>query len=146
MKSYGEWRYSSTMLDLSTRWRSVANFTHLPLFARTHWVRGLPGHYEEEKYFLPSSNRTPASHPVARDRIHWHILTPFSLRLHIRIFSFVYLRKNSVVLIWYDMNQTLLTICKYSCLQQKYETWQTISSTRCFEYKYLGLICISSDV
>jgi hypothetical protein len=27
-----EWRYSSTILDLSTRWRQVVSFMHLPFY------------------------------------------------------------------------------------------------------------------
>jgi hypothetical protein len=30
----GEWRYTSTILDLDTRWRWVVSFTHLPLYSR----------------------------------------------------------------------------------------------------------------
>jgi hypothetical protein len=45
----GEWRYSSTFLDLGTRWRWVVSFTHLPLYPRgerapgTHWIKGWVG-------------------------------------------------------------------------------------------------------
>jgi hypothetical protein len=28
----GEWRYSSTFLDLGTRWRRMVTFTHMPLY------------------------------------------------------------------------------------------------------------------
>jgi hypothetical protein len=34
MKTYGEWSYSSTSLDLGTRWRWVVSFTLLPLYPR----------------------------------------------------------------------------------------------------------------
>jgi hypothetical protein len=34
MKTYGEWRYSSTILDLGTSWRWVVSFTPRPLFPR----------------------------------------------------------------------------------------------------------------
>jgi hypothetical protein len=37
MKTYGEWRYGSTILDLGTRWRSVVSFTPLPLYF-FHWL------------------------------------------------------------------------------------------------------------
>jgi hypothetical protein len=44
----GEWRYSSTILDLSIRWRSVVSFTLQSLYPRgkapgTHWTRGWVG-------------------------------------------------------------------------------------------------------
>jgi hypothetical protein len=32
MKTYGDWRYSSTILDLASRWKLVVNFTHRPLY------------------------------------------------------------------------------------------------------------------
>jgi hypothetical protein len=33
-KCVGQWRYSSTILNLGTRWRWVVKFTHLPLYSR----------------------------------------------------------------------------------------------------------------
>jgi hypothetical protein len=35
----GEWRYSSTFLDLGTRWRWVVSFTSLPLYPRGYRPR-----------------------------------------------------------------------------------------------------------
>jgi hypothetical protein len=32
MKKYGEWRCTSTILDLGTRWARVASFKPLPLY------------------------------------------------------------------------------------------------------------------
>jgi hypothetical protein len=48
MKTYGEWRYSSTILDLSTNLRRVDSFTSAPLYSwrrtiNTHWVGGCVG-------------------------------------------------------------------------------------------------------
>jgi hypothetical protein len=41
MKTNGEWRYSSTVIDLGTRWRWVVRFTPRPLYSRrkSHWYR-----------------------------------------------------------------------------------------------------------
>jgi hypothetical protein len=44
----GEWRYSSTILDLGTRWRRVVRVTPRLLFLRevapgAHWVGGWMG-------------------------------------------------------------------------------------------------------
>jgi hypothetical protein len=44
----GEWMYSSTILDLGTRWRSVVSFTPQPLYpweivASTHCIGGWVG-------------------------------------------------------------------------------------------------------
>jgi hypothetical protein len=42
-RSVGKWRYSSIILDLSTRWRLVISFKPLPLYPEemapgTHWI------------------------------------------------------------------------------------------------------------
>jgi hypothetical protein len=42
MKPYGEWRYSSTILDLSTKWR-LASFTPRSLYPRCQVDRRLGG-------------------------------------------------------------------------------------------------------
>jgi hypothetical protein len=45
----GEWRYSSTILDLGTRWRCVVSFTLRILYTRgkeapvTNWIGGWVG-------------------------------------------------------------------------------------------------------
>jgi hypothetical protein len=56
----GEWRYTSTILDLSTRWKFVVSFLPLPLYSqgnshqyplyrRLGGPHNQSGHYEEEK-------------------------------------------------------------------------------------------------
>jgi hypothetical protein len=45
----GEWRYSSTILDLGTAWRCVVSFTPRSLYSRgkirrTYWIRDWVGH------------------------------------------------------------------------------------------------------
>jgi hypothetical protein len=45
----GEWRYNSTILDLSTRWRCVISYTPLPLYPLgkspdTQCIGGWVGH------------------------------------------------------------------------------------------------------
>jgi hypothetical protein len=69
----GEWRYSSTILDLETRWRWVISFTFLPLHPRgkipgIHWRGGWEGPrtgqdtVEERKMFLlPGIEYRPSS-------------------------------------------------------------------------------------
>jgi hypothetical protein len=73
----GEWRYNSTVLDLSTRRRSVVSFSpgspyireKLPRYALD---RRLGGHHNrfgccgEEKNLTPDGIRNPAVQPVAR--------------------------------------------------------------------------------
>jgi hypothetical protein len=73
----GKWRYSSTILDLSTRWRLVVSFTPLPLYFRRkspHYPierrlggpKSRSGSCEEEKYLTLARIRTLAVQPAAR--------------------------------------------------------------------------------
>jgi hypothetical protein len=83
----GEWRYSSIILDLGTRWRWVVSFTYRPLYPRGNrprylLVRRLGGpqswskRCRELKNVTPSGNRTPAFQPVARHNTDWSVPTP----------------------------------------------------------------------
>jgi hypothetical protein len=38
MKTYGEWRYSFTILDLGTRWRWVISLTPGEITPGTNWI------------------------------------------------------------------------------------------------------------
>jgi hypothetical protein len=67
----GEWRYSSIILDLGTRWRWVVSVTPLPLYPQEKinqldsWLGG-PQSWSgscEEKNLAPAGNRTRAVHP-----------------------------------------------------------------------------------
>jgi hypothetical protein len=61
MKTYGQWKYNSTISDLGTVWRWVVSFTPLPLYPRVPATRypvhrklhgpPEPGRYGEEKSF-----------------------------------------------------------------------------------------------
>jgi hypothetical protein len=73
----GEWRYSSTIFDLGTRWSSVVSFVPRPLFQRGNSHRypldgrlGGPqsrsGCCGTEKNLTFSGNRTPAVQALAR--------------------------------------------------------------------------------
>jgi hypothetical protein len=75
MKTYGKWRYSSTILEISTRWRLVVKFTPLPLYRseksprylshrRLFWPQNRSGRYREEKTLAPSRNITSAVQSV----------------------------------------------------------------------------------
>jgi hypothetical protein len=64
----GKWRYSSTILDLGTRWRWVFSFTPLPLYPwgkspGTHWIGGWVGPRREKSCI--AGNRTRVVQPVA---------------------------------------------------------------------------------
>jgi hypothetical protein len=80
----GEWMYSSTIIDLGTRWRWVVSFMPRPLYPDekapvTHWIGGwitpelvwtlLSG----EKYLALARSRTPAAQHVAHHYIDWAI-------------------------------------------------------------------------
>jgi hypothetical protein len=67
-----EWRYSSTFLDLDTRWRWVPSLTPRPIYPwernprypldrRLGSPQSLSGRYEE-KTPVPAGNRTQAVH------------------------------------------------------------------------------------
>jgi hypothetical protein len=67
MKTYGEWSYSSTILDLGTRWRSVVSFKPLPLYPRYPLDRRLrPDAVEKTLLCMPKIEPRPSSpQPVA---------------------------------------------------------------------------------
>jgi hypothetical protein len=71
----GEWRYSSTIHHLSTRWRWVVSLTPrralspgkepwYPLCTRLSGPQSRSGRCAEEKNFAPAGIRTPAVQPV----------------------------------------------------------------------------------
>jgi hypothetical protein len=74
MKIYGEWRYSSTFLNLITTWRRAVRFTPLPFHPQTKSPRypldkrsqSWSVRCGEENNFAPPGNRTRAVQPVAR--------------------------------------------------------------------------------
>jgi hypothetical protein len=70
-----EWRYSSIVLDLGTRWRWVVSFTPrplhprgksslCPLHRRLGAAQSLSEGYGDEKNLASTGNRTPAVQPV----------------------------------------------------------------------------------
>jgi hypothetical protein len=74
MKTYREWKYSSTIPDLGTRWRRVISFTPRLLYPqrnspRTQLIGGYVGSGADldamEKKHSVAGNRTPATQPVA---------------------------------------------------------------------------------
>jgi hypothetical protein len=83
MKTYGEWRYSFTILELSTRWRWVTSFTPGERAACTHWIGGWEGPraeldvVENRKISCPCGKPTSAVQPVARRCTDWAIALNF---------------------------------------------------------------------
>jgi hypothetical protein len=84
----GEWRYSSIIFDLDTRWKWVVSFTPRPLYLRWRSPRnafdrrlgGLQkrsGRCGIEENIVSAGNRTPAAQPVARRFTDWVIPAHF---------------------------------------------------------------------
>jgi hypothetical protein len=78
----GECRYSSTILDLGTRWRLEVSFTPRPLYLSGNSARcpfdrrlGCYEHYAKENILASAGNRTPAFQPVALGYTDWAIPT-----------------------------------------------------------------------
>jgi hypothetical protein len=82
----GEWRYSSTIPDIGTRWRWVGSFTPRPLYLRGNRPRdpldrrlgetqSLFGRCGPEKDLTPVGNRTAVVQSTARCYIYsWRFL------------------------------------------------------------------------
>jgi hypothetical protein len=118
-----EWRYSSTILDLCTRWRWVVGFSPRPLYPRGNGPRypldrrlggpqSLSGPCGEEKNLAPAGIQTLAVHSIARLYTDWAIPT------HI---------KEKIILKWflqkYDMRMWTGFNCSgYDSVYISYET------------------------
>jgi hypothetical protein len=81
MKTHTEWRYSSTILDLGTRWRWVVNFMPWPLTTQENCLwhildrrlggpQGRSGCSEERNVTL-AANQTSTIQPVAHHCTDW---------------------------------------------------------------------------
>jgi hypothetical protein len=91
MKVYGEWKCSSTILDLGTRWRRVVSFTLRPLYIQwksptVHigydfvWAPTLVCTlWCLEKFLAPAGNRTPVVQTVARRYTDYAIVIYFKV-------------------------------------------------------------------
>jgi hypothetical protein len=105
----GEWRYSSIILGLGTRWRSVISFTPLPLYPQAFHPRyqldmkldrphSRPGHYAEDS-LTPAGNQIPIpglSSPQPRHYIDWAIPAPTSSLLHPNILLSIQFRTSKL--------------------------------------------------
>jgi hypothetical protein len=90
----GEWRYSSTILDLSSRWRWMVNFTSLPIYPRgkslwyplNRWLGGPQNRLtlRRREKSCTAENRTRAFQPLARRYNDWAIPTPVFGKIHTR--------------------------------------------------------------
>jgi hypothetical protein len=72
----GDWRYSSTIRELGTRWRYLVNFTPRPryphrnhpqyqLYRRLGGPQSWSGCWSRQKSLTPARNRTPGVQPIA---------------------------------------------------------------------------------
>jgi hypothetical protein len=107
MKTYGEWRYSSTILELSTRWRWVCSFTPRQIYTcrkgclypldrrvpKPDWTL-----WRAEKSLVLAGNQTSASlQPVACHYTDW----AFALNFYM-LFRFMSYFKELTSLMWED--------------------------------------------
>jgi hypothetical protein len=124
MRTYrGEWRYSSIVLDLSTRWRSLVSFTPMPLYSRgcrpsTHWIGGWMGF----RAGLDVGNRTMAFQVVTR-----HYNDSIS-----KTVTFIF-PSISACLVWQTFPKKLLP-------RKKIGSWWNLLYTLlglCWEFKFL---------
>jgi hypothetical protein len=77
MKTYGEWRYSSTIRDLGTSWRWAVSFTPRPLYLRgksprypLHRMLGLYGVERRKILPLPGLKLQPLGHPAPNQSLY----------------------------------------------------------------------------
>jgi hypothetical protein len=114
MKTCGEWRYSSTILDLGTRCRWVVNFTprplyprgkrpRCPLYMRLGGLQNLSGRCGVEKNLLPSPESNPGR--PARGCADWAIPAPGLCQF--RIWNSVLLKYESNYVTYCDHTRTL---------------------------------------
>jgi hypothetical protein len=89
MKTSGKWRYSSTILDLGTRWRLVVGITLRPFYPRGKGPRytldrrlGGPqrrsGRCGVQKNLAPAGIRIPAAQLVGRCYTNWTISVSYN--------------------------------------------------------------------
>jgi hypothetical protein len=96
LKTYGEWRYSSTILDMGTRWRCCQLHTAaalppgkespVPIGWEAGWaLEPVCALWSREKSFTPARNRNPEVQPVAHLAIPTEISQIFSLMHNAKI-------------------------------------------------------------
>jgi hypothetical protein len=79
----GEWRYSTTILDLGTRWRWTVSFTPLSLYPRER----NPRYPLDRRLCVPQKNLTPAGN---RTPVFQLVAIPIELSLlHLHIDNFI---------------------------------------------------------
>jgi hypothetical protein len=148
----GEWRYSSTILDLGTRWRWAISFTprmlyprgncpRYPLDRRLSGPQSRSGRCGEERNLPPVVSRTPAVQPVARHHADWAILTSKLSKsslinntyvLHQIRRYFNILKSYFTIFVWAYMSFWFLDVFKGTChnnLQPKGSISQRIFSS-----------------
>jgi hypothetical protein len=124
-----ELRYSSTILDLSTRWRWVGSLTPRPLqipgesVLGTHWIGScvcpMASLYsvEKRKISWPSRNRTPAIQTIAHHYTNWVVTSNFNLLLS----NYYFLLDNNVRIIenyFHILDQFIYTLSSYDFIRK----------------------------
>jgi hypothetical protein len=73
MKTYEEWRYSSTILDFRTKWGFLGKQPTAPIGHKAGWTpEPVWTLCRREKYLAPAENQTLAIQPVACHSTNWY--------------------------------------------------------------------------
>jgi hypothetical protein len=134
-----EWKYSSVIIDLGTRWRWVVSFTPrplypwgnsptCPLYRRLDGPQNRSGSYEEEKNLAPAGNRTPTLQIVARRYTDWDI------QFHMKQLHTLRWEKNEFLnlktgvsyifpLFWVHLAMKYYNVIHCQCLLNENENW-----------------------
>jgi hypothetical protein len=167
-----EWRYSSTILDLCTRWRWVVSFTLRPLYilGNNLWCpldrrlcgpQSRSGRCAEENSLAPTWNWTQTLQPVARLYTDWAIPAPIK-----QISKTIHIYTDIVTSIWIDKSNTSGSLPPQICLissmeallvmifsseiaaeekESDCEKWQS-SNWQTDLHKWLKLICVNNSL
>jgi hypothetical protein len=145
---WGEWRYSSTILDLSTRWRWVVSFMPWPLYPReiapgTYRIGGWVGSRIKRKICCPCQEWNSCC-PACSLSLYW-LSYPGSYdcnfrrnkRIHCLFGKHEHQRKATVASYWFTGNHSILlcfviyfqeTVCNLSRVspftRYFYQSWR----------------------
>jgi hypothetical protein len=152
----GEWWYSSTILDLGTRWRWVVSFTPQPLYPKekapsTHWKGGWVGPRAGldavEKTEIPWPSREWNPGHAARRHTNWATGVNINQRCASTLHSCSRCRWCSVVQLWFlEMKSFIWVVYKNEdyFLVRELNWWATVKSPLATGVgPVIGSLCIS---
>jgi hypothetical protein len=136
----GKQRYSSTFLDLGTRWKCVVDFTPLPLYLcrkgpqysldrRLGGPQCWSGWCGVQKNLLPIGIQTPAIQPVDHYYTNWVIL------VHLQVTEVSYFYWNSLTIFCWNFNSiygsshvsdTYISVQRITFIAMAWHVWRHI--------------------